>query len=67
MVLIHWGYVLCFQSIGDALLGSLCSLSTKEIFVIFRCIFETSFALPTSWELHRDIYFIVIVFLLNYT
>ena len=29
MLSIHWGYFECFRSTRDALLGSLCSLSTE--------------------------------------
>ena len=55
----------CFRSTRDAFdafdplgcfLGSLCSLYTKGISIIFGCLFEFSFAFLASWELHRDIW-----------
>ena len=36
---IHWKCIWYFQSIGDAFLGSLCSLYTQGISVFFGCIF----------------------------
>ena len=39
MLSIHWECIWCFQSIGDAFLGSLYYLSIEGISIIFRCIF----------------------------
>ena len=44
-----------FNSLGMPFEGLLCSLSTKDISIIFRCIFEFSFAFLASWELLVDI------------
>ena len=51
MLMIHWGFFL----------GSLFSLPTEGISIIFGCIFEFSFALLASWQLHREIYIYIYI------